>query len=51
MLLKYIKKFKSIESKEEFKGTQKYIVNHFIFCYNNICYIYKRAKYNNDLYS
>ena len=43
---KYIKKFKGIESKEEFKGTKEYIVKYFAFCYNNICQIYKEAKYS-----
>ena len=43
--LKYIKKLKGIKSKEEFKGTQEYIVKYFAFCYNNACQIYKEAKY------
>ena len=46
MPLKYIKRIKGIESKEEFKGTQKYTVKHFAFYYNNICQIYKEAKYS-----
>ena len=46
MPLKHIKKLKGIESKEEFKGTQEYIVKYFTFCYNNICQIYKKAKYS-----
>ena len=41
-----IKKFKGIESKEEFKGTWEYIVKYFAFCYNSICQIYKEAKYS-----
>ncbi len=45
-LPKYIKKFKGIENKEEFKGTQEYIVNHFTFYYNSACQIYKEAKYS-----
>ena len=46
MLLKYIKRFKGIESKEEFKGTQEYTVKYFAFCYNDVCQIYKEAKYS-----
>ncbi len=46
MLLKYIKRFKGIESKEEFKGTEEYIVKYFAFYYNNVCQIYKKAKYS-----
>ena len=43
---KYIKKLKGIESKEEFKGTQECIVKYFAFYYNNVCQIYKEAKYS-----
>ena len=46
ILPKYIKRIKGIESKEEFKGTQKYTVKHFAFCYNSMCQIYKEAKYS-----
>ena len=46
MLPKYIKRLKGIESKEEFKGTQEYMVKYFAFCYNNACQIYKEAKYS-----
>ena len=35
-----------MESKEEFKGTQKYIVKHFAFYYNNTYQIHKEAKYS-----
>ena len=35
-----------MESKEEFKGTKEYVVKHFTFCYNNVCQIYKEAKYS-----
>ena len=35
-----------MESKEEFKGTQEYTVKYFAFCYNNVCQIYKEAKYS-----
>ncbi len=34
-----------MESKKEFKGIQDYIVKYFAFCYNNVCQIYKEAKY------
>ena len=44
--LKYIKKLKGIESKEEFKGTKEYVVKYFAFCYNNVYQIYKEAKYS-----
>ena len=43
---KHIKKFKGIESKEEFKGTQEYTVKHFAFYYNNVYQIHKEAKYS-----
>ena len=43
---KHIKKFKGIESKEEFKGIKEYTVKHFAFYYNNACQIYKEAKYS-----
>ena len=46
MPLKYIKKFKGIKDREEFKGTWKYIVKNFAFYYNNACQIYKEAKYS-----
>ena len=46
MLLKYIKRFKGIKSKEEFKGTQEYIVKYFAFYYNSVYQIYKEVKYN-----
>jgi len=36
ILLKYTKRFKGIESKEEFKGTRECVVKYFAFCYNNI---------------
>ena len=34
-----------MEEKEEFKGTQECIIKYFAFYYNNICQIYKEAKY------
>ena len=43
---KHIKKFKGIESKEEFKGTQDCVVKYFTFYYNNVCQIHKEAKYS-----
>ena len=46
MLLKHNKRYKGIEEKEEFKGTQEYIVKHFTFYYNNAYQIYKEAKYS-----
>ena len=46
MLLKYNKRYKGIEEKEEFKGTQEYIVKYFAFYYNNIYQVYKEAKYS-----
>jgi len=27
------------------RGTKKYLIKHFAFYYNNICQIYKNAKY------
>ena len=45
MPLKYIKRIKGIEDREEFKGTWEYIVKHFAFYYNNAYQIYKEAKY------
>ena len=45
MPLKYIKRFKGIKSKEEFKGTKEYTVKYFTFYYNNAYQIYKEAKY------
>ena len=45
MLLKHNKRCKGIEEKEEFKGTQECVVKHFAFYYNNVCQIYKEAKY------
>ena len=40
------KRLKGIKSKEEFKGTQEYIVKYFAFCYNSMCQIHKEAKYS-----
>ena len=46
MLLKHNKRYKGIEEKEEFKGTQECAVKYFAFYYNNIYQIYKEAKYS-----
>ena len=46
MILKYNKRYKGIEEKEEFKGTQEYIIKYFTFYYNNVCQIYKETKYS-----
>jgi len=27
------------------RGTKECLIRHFTFCYNNICWIYKDAKY------
>ena len=45
ILLKNIKRFKGINKKEEFKGTQECKLKHFAFCYNNNYPIYKETKY------
>jgi len=28
------------------RGTKKCLIKHFMFCYNNVCQIYKDAKYS-----
>ena len=33
-------------SKEKLKGTRKYIIKSFIFCYNNYCLTHQEAKYS-----
>ena len=33
-------------SKEKLKGTKKYIIKSFVFCYNNYYLIYQEAKYS-----
>ena len=33
-------------NKKELKGIREYIIKSFIFCYNNYCLIYQKAKYS-----
>ena len=33
-------------NKEKLKGTKKYIIKSFAFCYNNYCPIHQEAKYS-----
>ena len=43
--LRNIKRFKGVNKKEQFKGTQEYKLRHFAFCYNNNCPVHKETKY------
>ena len=45
-LLRNIKRFKGVNKKEKFKGTQKCKLRHFAFYYNNNCPVHKKAKYS-----
>ena len=45
-LLRNIEKFKRVNKKEEFKGTQECKLRYFAFYYNNDCLIYEKAKYS-----
>ena len=45
ILLRNIERFKGVNEKEQFKGTQECKFWYFAFCYNNNYLIYKEAKY------
>jgi len=46
MTLRNTERFKGVNKKKEFKGTQKYKLKHCTFYYNNDYPIYKEAKYS-----
>ena len=45
MILRNIERFKGVDKKEEFKGTQECKLRHFAFCYDNSYPIHKEVKY------
>ena len=45
ILLRNIERFKGVNKKEKFKGTQEYKLKYFAFYYDNSYLIYKETKY------